>query len=148
MCGYMIAQKTHESGKKLQFQPFLTDFEQLDTFQTPGDGNCLVRSLSSASFGTEEFHRELRVRLACELAFGRNNYLSPDCVVRGTVEDGNHLLSVMHMSGDFHLVPSLELAYDCEVMASVSDGKDLGMWHLLAAANILGGNILWVYPAE
>lgn len=115
---------------------------------TPGDGNCLVRSLSTAAFGTEDFHREIRVRLACELALRRNNYLSPEYVARGTTQDGDHLLSMMHMTGDFHLVPSLEMAYDCEVMKSVADGKDLGMWHLLAAANVLQRNIHSVYPAD
>ena len=115
---------------------------------TTGDGNCLVRSLSMAAFGTDALHQELRVRIACELALRRNMYLSPEYIARGTAEDGLHLLSILHATGDFHLVPSVELAFDCEVMAAVQDGKDLGMWHMLAAANVLQRKIYSIYPAN
>lgn len=106
--------------------------------RTLGDGNCLARSLSAAAFGSEDYHTEVRVRLAMELAIRKNNYLS--------AEHGEDLLTFLHASGDFSVVPTLELAFQCEVVAAVANSKDMGLWHLMAAANILGREVHSIFP--
>jgi hypothetical protein len=113
---------------------------------TIGDGNCLARSLSAAVFGTEDYHTEIRVRLAIELALRRNTYLSPEYVGKGCTVPGQEALIFLHASGDFALVPSLEVAFDCEVVAAVANSRDLGVWHLLAAANIFNTKIVSIFP--
>jgi len=50
---------------------------------------------------------------------------------------GVHLLALIHASGDLYGVPTLETAFECEVMATVANLRDLGMWRLLAAANAM-----------
>ena len=107
--------------------------------RTLGDGNCLARSLSAAAFGTEDYHVELRVRLAMELALRKHTYLSP--------EYGPDLLAFLHASGDFNAVPTLEMAYECEVLTTVANSKHMGLWHLMAAANVLETDIKSIFPA-
>ena len=41
------------------------------------DGSCLSLALSSAVYGNDSFHTEIRVRIACELAINKTKYLSP-----------------------------------------------------------------------
>lgn len=108
--------------------------------RTTADGNCLARSLSAAVFGSEDYHTELRVRLAMELAIRWPNYLS--------AEHGEDLLAFLHASGDFSVVPTLELAFQCEVVAAVANSKDMGLWHLMAAANVLGRVVHSVFPTQ
>ena len=105
---------------------------------TLADGNCLAHSLSAAVFGSEDYHTEVRVRLAMELAIRKHNYLG--------AEHGEDLLAFLHASGDFNVVPTLELAFQCEVVAAVANSKDMGLWHLMAAANVLGRDIHSIFP--
>ena len=55
---------------------------------TAADGSCLSLALSSAVYGNDSFHTEIRVRIPCELAINKTKYLSPDAVSRGTNLDG------------------------------------------------------------
>jgi hypothetical protein len=105
--------------------------------ETVGDGNCCFRALSLAALGTDCHYNEIRVLCACELAVNSANYLSAELVSKGTLVAGNDILEFCKAAGDLFLVPSLEVAFQCEVMTSVESSKEVGIWHLLAAANVL-----------
>ena len=87
-------------------------------------------------FGNDSHHKELRIRITCELAVTKQRYLSPDYVVKGTRLDGEASVSFYHQSGDF-VHRDLERAYELEVMASATNSKEMGPWQILAAANVL-----------
>ena len=55
-----------------------------------GDGNCFARCLSLAMFGSEDRHRELRVRMALEMARQDKFFMDPTYLNRGmTSEEKN-----------------------------------------------------------
>jgi hypothetical protein len=57
-------------------------------YKTLGDGNCFFRALSIAAFGNDSLHREIHVRISCELAINSQLYTSPDIVAAGTNLEG------------------------------------------------------------
>lgn len=113
---------------------------------TAADGNCLPRALSSAVFGSDVFHQELRVRIACELAVNKGTYMSPQTVSNGTALDGETSMNFYHQSGDF-IQSTAEEAFEDEAMACAANSKDMGPWQLLAAATILQRCVHSIYPA-
>lgn len=94
---------------------------------TAADGNCLPRALSTAVFGNDSYHKELRIRITCELAVNKQMYLSPAYVAKGTCLDGEASVLFYHQSGDF-IHRDLERAYELEVMASATNSKEMGPW--------------------
>ena len=93
----------------------------------------------------DSHHKELRIRITCELAVNRQRYLSPDYVAKGTRLDGEASVLFYHQSGDF-IHRDLERAYELEVMASATNSKEMGPWQILAAANVPHRQIHSVYP--
>jgi hypothetical protein len=69
--------------------------------KTKAYGNCLPRSLSSAVFGTDQHHVELRVRIACELATHKERYLSSEVISNGTSLNDLNSMNFYWNTGDF-----------------------------------------------
>ena len=63
-------------------------------------------------------------------------------MVLHALKDGLKVISIIHASGDFHLVPSMEIASECEVMNVVKNSEEFGTVHIRAAAYILKCDIL------
>ena len=53
------------------------DCDRRSALLIAADGSCLSLALSSAVYGNDSFHTEIRVRIACELAINKTKYLSP-----------------------------------------------------------------------
>ena len=56
-----------------------------------GDGNCFARCLSLAMFGCEDRHRELRVRMALEMARQEHFFMDPTYLNRGMTSEENNI---------------------------------------------------------
>ena len=128
-----------------------------------GDGNCLVRSLCMAFSGDDSWHAELRVRLIIELVQRQDFYLNANSLK----ESGNSTLTSVKLFNNicFNTSPCAESVssfvkvdniftavdpqaiFKAEVLGTSKRGVFLGMWHLYAAANVLGCNIRSVHPA-
>ena len=109
---------------------------------TAADGNCLPRALSTAVFGNDSHHKELWIRITCELAVNKQMYWSAAYVAKDTHVDGEASVLFYHQSGDF-VHRDLEHAYEMDVMASATNSKEMGPWQILAAATVLHWQIHW-----
>jgi len=56
-----------------------------------GDGNCFSRCISQAMFGSENSHRELRVRMAINMARNEELFLNPEYLSRGLSSETKNL---------------------------------------------------------
>ena len=93
-------------------------------------------------FGNDSHHKEICIRITCELAVNKQKYLSPDYVVKGACLE----LTVKRLYHSTTSQRDLKQAYKLEVMASATDSKQVGPWQILAAANVLHRQIHSVYP--
>ena len=124
-----------------------TNSERERPWKLPGillaaSGNCLPWVLSTAVFGNDSHHKEICIRITCELAVNKQKYLSPDYVVKGACLE----LTVKRLCHSTTSQRDLKQAYKLEVMASATDSKQVGPWQILAAANVLHRQIRSVYP--
>lgn len=92
-----------------------------------GDGNCVPRTLSIFCFGDEDHHREMRCRLACELAMNGPDYMSLEPSV----------LSFLCQQADT-LCHDAWTTFQVETLNICKDGIFMGIWQLMAAANVIG----------
>lgn len=102
---------------------------------TIGDGNCVPRSLSLSIFSDQNYHIEVRVQIIIELVSNALDYL---CI------DREDLTFLCHHS--VHLSVSPEETFHNEVLHVCQDASFMGMWQLMAAANVFAVNIVSVYP--
>ena len=112
----------------------------------PADGNCLLWVLSTAVFGNDSHHKEIRIRITCELAVNKQKYLSPAYVVKGTCLELMVKRLCHSTTSQGITYTDLKQAFELEVMASATDSKEMGPWQILAAANVLHHQIHSVYP--
>ena len=102
---------------------------------TVADGNCAACALSLACFGDQEHHIEVRCRLVVELVFNSLDYLCLES------ED----LYLIHLFSDSYTL-DLTDTFHTEVLKVSNSGEYMGMWQLMAAANVFGCQIFSVYP--
>ncbi|GFO44592.1 (S)-beta-bisabolene synthase [Plakobranchus ocellatus] len=102
---------------------------------TVADGNCVPRSLSLHCFGDQDHHIEIRCRIISELVNNKFDYLSVD-------PDDLRLLVQL---ADTQLATP-ELTLQEEVMNIRRSGAYMGLWQLMAAANVLHCDLFSVYP--
>ena len=67
---------------------------------TIGDGSCFPRALSHAVFGTQEHHRELRIRLIYEAVTNSSLYLNSNYLRLGTSIQDNAAGAFALYTGD------------------------------------------------
>ena len=59
---------------------------------TTADGNCLYNAASQLTWGSDHYHRELRVRNSVELALNEDKYLDDSFLRRGLRDhDSTHI---------------------------------------------------------
>lgn len=109
-----------------------------------GDGNCLARAGSLLAFGTELYHVEIRVRIACELALCSAMYQDDNFLNAGH-KNGNTEWANIYAQYSPHyamevLTPSaVRELYQKETLLWVRNGTYAGPWQLHALSSVLGG---------
>ena len=94
---------------------------------TVADGNCAACALSLACFGDQEHYIEVGCRLVVELVLNSLDYLC--------LESEN--LHLIHLFSDSFTL-DLTQTFHAEVLKVTNSGEYMGMWQLMAAANVYG----------
>ena len=102
------------------------------------DGNCVPRALNLAVFGTEDSHLEVRCWIVLELAEHVQEYVNSldDASTQVLCETTNHFFD------------SVFDTFIHELLDVKSLGTFMGVWQLMAAANVFGAKITSVYPQK
>ncbi|GFR63249.1 vertnin [Elysia marginata] len=112
----------------------------------------MTRSLSRLAFGDEKKHLELRCRIISELCLNQHIYLDEDYASLGCTFGKDKVLpwiAVMSdcFDGEDTSDPSaVKSIFEKETFKATKLGEYLGIWHLLAAANVLKCSIVSFYP--
>ena len=121
-----------------------------------GDGNCLPRCASILAYNTQEFHREMRLRIAVELVQHQDLYLSKDFIGKGWPENMKpaptpiaYITTSPYYCGE-DLDNPIEVAkiFNQEVNEILQNGRYMGIFQIFAAASVLQCPIVSVYPAR
>ncbi|XP_076454402.1 uncharacterized protein LOC143289286 [Babylonia areolata] len=112
-----------------------------------GDGNCLFRSLSLLLFGDEKHHVEMRCRIVMEMAGNPKLFLDGRswCGPHDRVSPEEIILVAKATSVSSS--PSLETAFQEEVMAVKQPGTFAGLWELFAACQVTKCALQSVHPS-
>ncbi|GFN90054.1 Cc8l18.2-like protein [Plakobranchus ocellatus] len=121
---------------------------------TIADGNCMPRSLCLAFMGSDRRHKEMRCRIAVELAINDRYYQNGSNLCKhsdGDMPESQIIdvvtkLSDSITSSDENNI-NVKLTFESEVMKTVTPNTYMGMWQLFAAANVMKVNIVSVYPS-
>ena len=123
-----------------------------------GDGNCLPRSLSLLTFGTEHRHKEIRMRIAREAFVNSGRYLDSEYLYKGSMNRSNNINIVEFyslVSPVFNLMPrdeqfmnavNFRKIYSKEALTMIEDRKWMGMWQLHQFANVVQRPLRIIYP--
>ena len=116
-----------------------------------GDGNCFPRTCSYLVGKNEDRYTEFRVCIVYELVQNKDIYLNDTYVSKGAsiIYGRGSTVDQIAMFSE-HYNPMLRLdtetLYNLELLDICKDGAYMGMWQILAAANILQHPICSVYP--
>ena len=101
-----------------------------------GDGNCFPRSLSVFCFGNQDYHREIRCRIVAELVTNVHDFLNVP----------KDELNFLCQFSDCLSATALE-TFQEETLKVCKNSEYMGMWQLMAAAQVFKTPILSVYPS-
>ena len=116
-----------------------------------GDGNCFPRTCSYLVGKNEDRYTEFHVCIVYELVQNKDIYLNDTYVSKGAsiIYGRGSTVDQITMFSE-HYNPMLridtETLYNLELLDICKDGAYMGMWWILAAANILQHPICSVYP--
>ena len=116
-----------------------------------GGGNCFPRTCSYLVGKNEDRYTEFRVCIVYELVQNKDIYLNDTYVSKGAsiIYGRGSTVDQIAMFSE-HYNPMLRLdtetLYNLELLDICKDGAYMGMWQILAAANILQHPICSVYP--
>ena len=116
-----------------------------------GDGNCFPRVCSYLVSKHEDRYDEFCVRIIYELVESKDMYLNNDYISKGTSiihRRGSTVDQIAMFSKNYNPVQRLdtEKMYNLELLDICTSEAYIGMWQILAAANILTHPIQSVYP--
>lgn len=123
-----------------------------------GDGNCLPRSLSLLTFGTEHRHKEIRLRIAREAVMNSARYLNSEILYKGAMNRSDHIdilelyslvspvFNTMMPHEKLMNVDNFRKIYEKEAFSMIADRKWMGMWQLHQFSNVVKKPIRIVYP--
>ena len=122
--------------------------------ETLGDGNCLCRALSTAYFGHQKAHLEIRARIAIEAVTNRLSYMSDEYLSRGSVNQYKRqtlpeiytMYSRYYQPGQALTRNTVESFYCTEAHSIANVGSYLGLWQLAQASNVFNIPVRSVYP--
>ena len=120
------------------------DFQNRVPVEIWGDGNCLCSCLSLLQYGYQTRSEEMRVRLLLELVQNWVLYLDPNSMTRGFLNAGPFYIDNLTMyceDGDYPEDRMKKHLFETRV-----DGRDLGIFHVAAAASVMRREVYSVYP--
>jgi hypothetical protein len=117
------------------------------------DGNCLPRVGSLLAYGSQEYHADIRFRIARELILHKDEYLSKDYISRGwppEVQPGpspdKYAQYSEHYTGQRLTEANVQIIYNKEVNDILKKGSYMGMWQIFALSSVLKCPLWCVYP--
>ena len=120
-----------------------------------GDGNCLPRCGSVLAYGTQEYHRDIRLRIAVELIKYPHLYLDADYLSRGwDPANSNKPTPVIfamfsdRYTGQQLTEEAIRDLYYKEVDDILSAGAYMGAWQIFALASVLRCPLYCIYPLK
>ena len=116
-----------------------------------GDDNCFPRTCSYLVGKNEDRYTEFHVRIVYELVQNKGIYLNDTYVSKGAsifYGRGSTVDQIAMFSEHYNPMLRLdtETLYNLELLDIYKDGAYMGMWQILAAANILQHTICSIYP--
>ena len=114
-----------------------------------GDGNCLCRTFSVVTFGTEHRHKEVWVRIAREAVLNSSIYLNLECLNRQSFSIPKSITIVELYALTLPIFNSMNREeqnlntencrkiYEKEVIRMVSDRTWMGMWQIHQFVNVI-----------
>jgi len=115
-----------------------------------GDGNCLPRCGSLLAYGSQNYHAEIRLRIAIELILYEDLYTDDDYLSRGLKGQKLTAAAVAQMSDFFvqqKLTPTVvKRIYHREINQILKMNKYMGVWQLFAMSSVLQMRIQSMYP--
>ena len=123
-----------------------------------GDGNCLPRTCSLLTFGTEHHSLEMRLRIGKEAILFIDKYLDSEFLYKGALNRSEHINIVEFyalvcpvfnsMKHDEQVMnaENFRKIYEKEAMSMLRDRKWMGMWQIHQFANVVKKPIRVVYP--
>lgn len=119
-----------------------------------GDGNCFSRSVSTALYGTENFHQEIRTKIVVESIKNKNHYLDESYLQCGTDFCNDHntfaemyaTWSGQYVEDDSGFADLVEMIFEREIFDISRTRVHMGMWQMWAACNVIGRPICSVFP--
>lgn len=123
-----------------------------------GDGNCLPRTLSLLTFGTEHQNLEIRLRIGREAILFIDKYLDSEFLYKGALNRSVNIDIVEFyalvspvfnsMKRDEQVMneDNFRKIYQKEAMSMIADRKWMGMWQIHQFANVVKRPIRVVYP--
>ncbi|GFO23730.1 vertnin [Plakobranchus ocellatus] len=123
-------------------------------FVTVGDGNCMPRNLCLTFSGSDSWHKEIRCRIAIELALNAEHYLDEgklSSACDGEPKTCKFLRVISKLSdstvSDDENDINVTSAFQAESMKMCVPCTYMGMWQLCPAATVLNIKIISVYPS-
>ena len=114
-----------------------------------GDGNCLPRCGSLLAYGSEEYHHDIRIRIALELIMNKTLYLDSAYLCRGVVDTcgmPSPELFLKLSCGLVDLSESVSYYYNQDINDILKKDSYMGIYQLFALASVLRRPIQSIYP--
>ena len=114
-----------------------------------GDGNCLPRTCSLLTFGTEHHSLEMRLRIGKEAILFIDKYLDSEFLYKGALNRSEHINIVefyalvspvfnsMKRDEQVMNAENFRKIYEKEAMSMLRDRKWMGMWQIHQFANVV-----------
>ena len=147
------------TSNKVDLQLFPNDVKDKCVGQLPvivvGDGNCLPRSGSILAFGNELTHKEIRARIAVELACNESIYIDNSYLNSGVSlpdDEKRNLCKTYTMFSDKYMnellsEKTIRRIFQEETMNVTRLGEYMGVWQLFALSTVLKCPIRSIYPS-
>ena len=131
-------------------------FRHLNAVKTKADGNCFCHAMSSALYGTEEHHAEIRARIVIEGVINRDKYTNDTLLSRGS--EHQHKTTSLPMVftkyskyftiGQALTENTVDVFYCMELHDVSNLSSYMGLWQIAQAATAFQINIQSVYPVR
>ena len=112
------------------------------------DGNCLPRCRSIAAYGSQEYHHDIRIRIALELVRNHAMYLNDDHLAKGleTSRPKPSAEFYLRQGGYAELEHELLYYFNNEINDILKSNESMGIFQMFALATILHQPIYSIYP--
>lgn len=112
------------------------------------DGNCLPRCGSIAAYGSQDYHHDIRIRIALELVHNHAMYLNDDHLAKGIEALPKPSAEFYLRQGGYaELEHELLYYFNQEINDTLKSNESMGIFQMFALATILHQPIYSIYPS-